>query len=92
MNLMNEMHMISYWVVFQFKMIFPFWIGGTIAGSLVSVFLSSRITALLIKKGSGGYGFLAVIPAALLGAASPICMYGTVPLIASFGRTRASAS
>lgn len=67
-------------------MIFPYWIAGTIAGSFISVFLSPRITALASKQGNGRFGILAILPAALLGAASPICMYGTVPLIASMGR------
>lgn len=86
MNLLNEINVILYWVVFQFKMIFPFWIGGTIAGSLISVFLSSKITAMAGGQRFKRAGVPAVITAALLGAASPICMYGTVPLIASFGR------
>lgn len=77
---------IAYWVVFQFGMIFPYWALGTVAGSVISVFLSARITALAGRLGTGRYGMLAVVPAALLGAASPICMYGTVPLIASIGR------
>jgi uncharacterized membrane protein YraQ (UPF0718 family) len=67
-------------------MIFPYWAAGTISGSLISVFLSGKITALAGKPGLGKFGALAVVPAALLGAASPICMYGTVPLIASLGR------
>lgn len=85
-SILGELSEIAYWVVFQFKMIFPYWAAGTIAGSFISVFLSGKITALAGKPGLGKFGVLAVVPAALLGAASPICMYGTVPLIASLGR------
>lgn len=86
MNLQDELIVITYWVVFQFRIIFPYWAAGTIAGSLVSVFLSDRITAFTGRQGYRNLSILAVIPAALLGAASPVCMYGTVPLIASLGR------
>jgi len=85
-SIFYELYEITYWVIFQFRMIFPYWAAGTIAGSLISVFLSDRITALAGRPGLRRFGLLAVIPAALLGAASPICMYGTVPLIASLGR------
>jgi uncharacterized membrane protein YraQ (UPF0718 family) len=86
MDLMGELRTLIYWIVYQFGMIFPYWALGTVAGSLVSVFLSSRISSLVGRRRSGRLAVLAVIPAALLGAASPICMYGTVPLIASLGR------
>ena len=81
-----EVSEIAYWIIFQFRMIFPYWAAGTVGGSLISVFLSARITALAGRPGLKKLGLLAVVPAALLGAASPICMYGTVPLIASLGR------
>jgi uncharacterized protein len=42
--------------------------------------------SLVSRMNSDRYGLIAVIPAAILGAASPICMYGTIPLIASLGR------
>lgn len=85
-DLLHELTYITYWVVFQFQMIFPYWVAGTVAGSLISVFLSARISVLAEGKGFRRFGILAVIPAALLGAASPVCMYGTIPLIASLGR------
>lgn len=34
-----------------------------------------------------GYWVLGVVPASLLGIASPLCMYGTIPLAASFSRS-----
>ncbi len=85
-SIYDELYEITYWVIYQFRMIFPYWAAGTIAGSLISVFLSDRIRALAGRPGLQRFGLLAVVPAALLGAASPICMYGTVPLIASLGR------
>ena len=65
-------------------MIAPYWITGITAGSLVSVYLSDKIaektTALTAR------GVPAAFTAALLGVASPLCMFGTVPLIAALGK------
>lgn len=86
MNLYNEVYEIIYLVIFQFKAIFLYWFAGILAGSAASVFAAERINSLIGGVGKRGYGLLAAIPAALLGAASPVCMYGTVPLIAVLGR------
>lgn len=86
MNFYNEAHIIIYLVIFQFQSIFLYWFAGVVAGSAVSVFGARKIDGLIGRAGKKGYGFLAPIPAALLGAASPVCMYGTIPLIAVLGR------
>ena len=70
----------------QLVRIGPYWIAGTIVGSLVSVLLSSRILAAIARSGRGGWAPLKCAVASLLGAASPVCMYGTIPLIASLAR------
>jgi uncharacterized protein len=70
----------------QLGRIGPYWIAGTIVGSLVSVFLSSRIQSAMARSGRGGWAPLKCAAASLLGAASPVCMYGTIPLIASLAR------
>lgn len=86
MNLFTEVFMICYLVVKQFELIFAYWILGVIAGSLLSVFATVKIAkAALVLKGRK-LKWLSIPFAALLGAASPICMYGTIPLIASLGR------
>ena len=86
MNFYDEVNTILYLLIFQFKAIFLYWIAGVIAGSVVSVFAADKINGLIGRAGKRGYGLLAAIPAALLGAASPVCMYGTIPLIAVLGR------
>lgn len=71
----------------QIQRLLPYWLAGLLVGSIVSVFLSPLISAAASRIGRGR---LAALPAcaiaAVLGAASPVCMYGTVPLIASLGR------
>lgn len=84
MPVFDQLPLLLFWIVYQFKMIFPYWAVGLVAGSLVSVFAAEKIGRLAGRLERGGLGSIAA--AALLGAASPICMYGTIPLIASFGR------
>lgn len=86
MKILEELLTIQYWVLYQFKMIFPYWIAGVLAGSLISVFAAGKINDMAKRINHKKYGLFATIPVAMLGAASPICMYGTVPLIASLGR------
>lgn len=86
MAILSELNDLIYYIVVQFRLIFPYWIAGLIAGSVISVFASYKIRNLVLRVNTGKYWVLAGLLAALLGAASPICMYGTVPLIATLGR------
>jgi uncharacterized membrane protein YraQ (UPF0718 family) len=53
-------------------------------GSLVSVFGKEKIHALFTAMRNTKMGAFGVVPASLLGIASPLCMYGTIPIAASF--------
>ena len=70
----------------QFRQVFLYWVIGIIVGSLISVFAKGRIHDSFEKLGKNKHGVLALIPAALLGIASPLCLYGTVPLAYSFSK------
>lgn len=70
----------------QLERMGPYWVAGTIVGSLVSVFLSGRISVAMARPARGGLAPIKCAAAALLCAASPLCMYGTIPLIASMAR------
>jgi len=67
-----------------FEQIFRYWVLGIIIGSVVSVFGKIKIQSLLIKINRKNIGLLGLIPAAIIGIASPLCMYGTLPIVASF--------
>jgi len=54
------------------------------AGSLVSVFAKEKINRMFIALRGKKLGVLGVIPSSVLGIASPLCMYGTIPIAASF--------
>lgn len=73
-----------YYFSVQFEQIFPYWALGIALGSVVSVFGKGKINALFMRLQGIKLGALGVIPASLLGIASPLCMYGTIPIAASF--------
>ena len=86
MKLLIELSELFRLLYIQFKMIFPYWIAGVGIGSVFSVFLAVRITGIVAQINRKNFRVSGTVAAALLGAASPICMYGTVPLIASLGK------
>ena len=73
-----------YYLDIQFRQIAPYWVLGIVLGSAVSVFGKRYIHGAFARIGQKRMGWLGVIPASLLGIASPLCMYGTIPIAASF--------
>ncbi len=83
---MDELHFIWYFFLLQLKAFFPYWIIGLITGSFLSVFGSAKIEATVAGLDTAKFSIGGTILASLLGAVSPLCMYGTVPLVAALGR------
>ena len=75
-----------YYFSVQFHQIAPYWLFGMIVGSLVSVFLKGHIHRLMGTLQRKQWGAWGILPASALGILSPLCMYGTVPIVASFAR------
>ena len=73
-----------YWLDVQIRQIAPYWALGIVLGSAVSVFGKKAVHGAFTRIGRKKTGWLGVIPASLLGIASPLCMYGTIPVAASF--------
>jgi uncharacterized membrane protein YraQ (UPF0718 family) len=73
-----------YYIDIQFWQIAGFWVLGMLLGSAVSVFGKEKIHGLFAALQGKKLGVLGLIPASLIGIASPLCMYGTIPLAASF--------
>ena len=89
--LRREFVYIRYYFEIQFRQIFWYWVLGMAIGSLISVFAKDRIHGAFAKMSRGTsqekkLGLLGIVPACLLGIASPLCMYGTIPIAASFHR------
>jgi uncharacterized membrane protein YraQ (UPF0718 family) len=62
----------------------PYWVSGLVLGSLVSVYLSDGIASRIKGLGEGRVRGPALFGASVLGVVSPLCMYGTMPVIAAF--------
>ena len=77
---------IYFWYYFsiQFSQIVGYWVFGMILGSLISVFGKEKIHSMFAAMQGKDLGLLGIIPASLIGIASPLCMYGTIPISASF--------
>lgn len=84
--LRREFVYISYYFMLQLRQIFFYWILGMVIGSFVSVFAKDAIHSCFERIKNKKWGIFGVIPASLLGIASPLCMYGTIPIAASFSR------
>ncbi|MBR4748553.1 MAG: permease [Abditibacteriota bacterium] len=84
--LFDELTGIWYYFDIQLRQIALYWALGILIGSAVSVFAKDRLHSLLTRLRDSEAGVLALIPAALIGIASPLCMYGTVPIAASFSK------
>ena len=82
----REMIYILYYFDIQFRQIAGYWILGMAVGSFVSVFAKEKIHALFSSMQGKKWGMLGVIPASCLGILSPLCMYGTIPIAASFSQ------
>ena len=76
-----------YYFTLQLRQIAGYWALGIVLGSVISVFVKDHIHGLFRSLGDKKLGVLGVIPASILGIASPLCMYGTIPLAASFSRS-----
>ncbi len=76
-----------YYFSVQLEQIFKYWVLGMVLGSLVSVFLKDRIHSAFRFMGEKRLGILGIVIASALGIASPLCMYGTIPIAASFSKS-----
>ena len=83
----REFTYLAYYCDVQFRQIAVYWAAGILIGSVISVFLKDRIHSLMRSMNGAKCGVFGIIPAALLGIASPLCLYGTVPLAASLSRS-----
>lgn len=75
-----------YYFDLQLRQIFLYWVLGIIIGSCVSVFAKNWIHLAAERIGSKFPGIFGLIFASALGIASPLCMYGTIPICAAFSK------
>ncbi|MCL2034202.1 MAG: permease [Oscillospiraceae bacterium] len=82
--LTREFIYLRYFFFIQVEQIFMYWALGVVTGSMLSVLGREKLYRMFAALNGKKLGALGVIPASLIGAASPLCMYGTVPIAAAF--------
>ena len=85
--LRREWVYIWYYFTVQLEQIFRWWVLGMLIGSAVSVFAKDSIHRAFRALKGKRLGVLGIAAASALGIASPLCMYGTIPIAASFSRS-----
>ncbi|MDR0322134.1 MAG: permease [Treponema sp.] len=78
--------LIYFWYYFSILLsqIAVYWVLGMILGSVIAVFGKEKLHSMFAAMRDKNLGLLGLIPASLIGIASPLCMYGTIPIAASF--------
>ena len=82
----REFIYLGYYFLVQFRQIFLYWVIGMVIGSIISVFFKDKIHNLMRTMKGNGSSIIGIIFASALGVASPLCMYGTIPIAASFSK------
>ncbi len=75
-----------YYFELQLEQVFRYWVLGMFIGSAVSVFGKNLIHNLFASISGKKYGVFGIVLASALGILSPLCMYGTIPIAASFSK------
>ena len=85
--LQREAIYLWYYFDVQLRQIFWYWVLGMAVGSAVSVFLKKQIHDIMRALGQSKFGPLGICISSVLGIVSPLCMYGTIPIAASFSKS-----
>ena len=70
----------------QLKAVGPWWLAGLLAGSLISAYLTQDMIDKVYRMRKDSFSLFSATLAAFIGTASPLCMYGTIPVIVALGR------
>lgn len=84
--LRREFVYIWYYFTVQLEQIFGWWVLGMVIGSTVSTFAKDYIHRAFRSLQGKRLGVLGIVAASALEIASPLCMYGTIPISASFSK------
>ena len=82
----REFIYIWYYFAIQLEQIFRWWVLGMVIGSAVSIFAKDYIHQAFRSLQGKKLGIGGIVAASALGIASPLCMYGTIPIAASFSK------
>lgn len=82
--LKREIIYLWFYIDIQLRQLFIYWLIGILIGSFISVFAKDKIHKIMSETNEKKWGLFGIIPACVLGIISPLCMYGTIPIAASF--------
>ena len=82
----RELIYLWYYIDVQLRQIFIYWLIGILIGSFISVFAKDKIHKIMQDTNEKKWGIFGIIPSCILGILSPLCMYGTIPIAASFAK------
>lgn len=82
----REIIYLWYYVDIQLRQILFYYVLGVLIGSFVSVFAKNKIHSIMSNTNQNKWGLLGIVPSCILGIISPLCMYGTIPIAASFAK------
>lgn len=90
-TIMREAEVLWQYFLIQLDQIFIYWVLGMVTGSMVSIFFKGWIhqrAAMLAEQKQGIIpAVVAIMAAPILGMASPLCMYGTIPIAAALSKS-----
>lgn len=78
----------GYFVWLQIKQIVPFWLLGLIIGAIASTYRRELMDSIPVEALGKGNSFLRLVLAAIIGAVSPITIYGMLPVLAALSRMK----
>jgi len=78
-----KLHIIDflYLMLYQLKLILPFWLGGIILGGIIAAYFSERLSSFLARINTSNHPQFSIIMGSLIGAVSPITMHGMIPVV-----------
>ncbi len=82
----RELIYLWYYTDIQLRQLFIYWLIGILIGSFISVFAKDKIHKIMSETNEKKWGLFGIVPACILGIISPLCMYGTIPIAASFAK------
>ena len=84
--LKREIIYLWFFIDIQLRQLFIYWLIGILIGSFISVFAKDKIHKIMSETNEKKWGLFGIVPACVLGIISPLCMYGTIPIAASFSK------
>ena len=81
--LRREFVYLWYYFTILIEQIGPYWVAGILIGSAISVVGKDKLLRMVDSLQVHNLGLFGIVPASILGIASPLCMYGTIPVAAT---------